>query len=389
MSKFESRLTDRLTDWRSRHLHREQLTLQSPQSVSVVVDDRSLSNFSSNDYLGLANTSDTINLIKEEFDDYGFGSGSSHLISGHNQVHQQLENALTDFFGRDSTLLFSSGYMANLALMQTLAQKGDLIIADKLNHASLIDGAILSAAETTRYAHCDLSSLEKRLQKSKQEKWVVTDSVFSMDGDIAPLDEVAKLCNKYSAHLIVDDAHGIGVLGQEGKGCIELFKFTHKEIPVLMGTFGKALGGYGAFVSGSRNLIEYLIQFARPYIYTTAMPAIIAAGNLKNLQLMNKQPELRKKLAKNISYFRAKCAEQGILLTDSITPIQPILIGHSERLLTINQLLRSNGILVGAIREPSVPKNGARLRVTLSASHSSNCIDNLITQLVACGIDSL
>jgi len=381
MSDFESLLSNKLKDREQQGLTRQRLSLQSAQSNSIKIDDKNFLNFSSNDYLGLANNPDTLYAIKNQLEQSGFGSGASHLICGHHQIHQDLENALAKFLQRGSAITFSSGYMANLAILQSLASKGDLILSDKLNHASIIDGAKLSDAQSLRYPHCDLAALESRLKKQAVNKWVVTDSVFSMDGDIAPLREIVELCKKYEANLIVDDAHGFGVLGKNGRGCIEHFELSQSDCVVVMGTFGKALGGYGAFVSGGHALTSYLEQFARPYIYTTALPPAVAAGNLYNLRLIESKPQLRNKLIENIKYFKLQCANKKIDMFDSQTAIQPIKVGNTKKLLRLDKKLKENGILVGAIRPPTVPPNGDRLRITLSASHDFEQINHLIEQL--------
>lgn len=381
MSDLDAILSIKLVEREAKLQMRERLPLQSSQANQVKVKDRKYLNFSSNDYLGLANNSETIAAVKIQLDECGFGSGASHLVTGHHKIHDELEISVADFLQRDSVITFSTGYMANLSILQSLAQKGDLIIADKLNHASLIDGVKLSDAQSTRYPHCDLSVLESRLKNMSSNKWVVTDSVFSMDGDIAPLDEIAGLCKKYQANLIVDDAHGFGVLGKGGRGCVEHFGLSQSDLPVLMGTFGKALGGFGAFVSGSNKLKSYLIQFARPYIYTTALPAAVAAANYFNLGLVNSKRQLRAKLIENIDYFKRQCADKKICLLPSHTAIQPLVVGDSKKLIALDQRLKEKGILVGAIRPPTVPVNGDRLRITLSASHSFEQIDFLVEQL--------
>ncbi len=381
MQSLEQKLQLELSQRQSQSNWRERLLLQSNQAAQVVINGRSLINFSANDYLGLASHPSTIERIKQQVETLGIGSGASHLVSGHHQVHQQLEAEVSSFLQRQATVTFSTGYMANLAILQTLAKKGDLIIADKLNHASLIDGVKLSAAEACRYAHCDLDALENRLKKTAEQKWVVTDGVFSMDGDLAPLDKIAGLCKKYQAILMVDDAHGLGVVGKNGRGSAEWFGLKQQQLPVLMGTFGKALGGFGAFVSGSQTLIDYLVQFARPYIYTTAMPAMVADANLHNLRLIKNTSTARHKLKSNIDFFRQQSGQAGLNLLPSTTAIQPILVGNSQRLMQAHQQLKAAGFLVGAIRVPTVPTNTERFRITLSASHSEQQIKQLVDQL--------
>lgn len=360
---------------------RQRLQVDSPQAKQLTVDGKQYLNFSSNDYLGLANNTEALRAVKSQLEQSGFGSGASHLITGHHIIHEQLENEVADFLQRDSAITFSTGYMANLAILQSLAKKGDLIIADKLNHASLIDGAKLSDAHAVRYQHCNLQALEKRLKKEAANKWVVTDSVFSMDGDIAPLNEIAELCKKYNAHLMVDDAHGFGVLGKNGRGCVEYFNLDQNALPVVMGTFGKALGSFGAFVSGSKIVTDYLMQFARSYLFTTALPASVAAASLSNLKLIKNDDRLNKQLTDNIGYFKSQCKINNIPLLLSETAIQPLLIGCSRKLVTMNDLLTQNSILVGAIRPPTVPKNSDRLRITLTALHTNADINYLIKNL--------
>jgi 8-amino-7-oxononanoate synthase len=381
LQNLEHLLSDSLNQREERSQTRHRLQIDSPQNKQIVVDGKKYLNFSSNDYLGLANHPKTLIAVKNQVDQSGFGSGASHLITGHHKNHEELEIEIAIFLQRDSAITFSTGYMANLAILQSLAKKGDLIIADKLNHASLIDGAKLSDAQTLRYQHCDLLALENRLKKEAANKWVVTDSVFSMDGDIAPLNDIAGLCKKYNAYLMVDDAHGFGILGEKGRGCAEYFNLDQSALPILMGTLGKALGSFGAFVSGSKNLTNYLMQFARPYMYTTALPASVAAASLCNLKLIKDDISFKEKLETNISYFKSQCGKNEINLLPSNTAIQPLLIGNSEKLMKINSELVKYGILVGAIRPPTVAENSDRLRITLTASHSKEDIKFLIEQL--------
>ncbi len=363
------------------NLLREQITVCSKQSTQITVDAKNLINFASNDYLGLAATSENTQAISQTAEKFGFGSGASHLICGHQKPHQMFEESLAEFLQRESVLSFSSGYMANLGILQTLAKKGNLILADKLNHASLIDGVKLSQADSQRYLHLDMGALEKKLSRSTQNAFVVTDSVFSMDGDIAPLDVMADLCDKYNAILIVDDAHGFGVLGKNGQGAGEYFELNEKRLPVLMSSFGKALGGYGAAVSGEKKLVSYLMQTARNYIYTTATPAIIAAGNLANLQLLKSNNQLIKKLKQNTKNFQQLAKKKDLAISDFNTPIQPIIIGENERLIVVKNKLYQQGFLVGAVRPPTVAKGSARLRITISAKHTFEQIEQLINAI--------
>ncbi|WP_196140426.1 8-amino-7-oxononanoate synthase [Aliikangiella sp. G2MR2-5] len=375
-------LESKLLEIEGSGLLRRRKTLSGSQGTRITIDGKSFLNFASNDYLGIAESKEARDAVTKSLHEFGFGSGASHLVVGHQSPHDNFEKAMAEFLERESTLSFSSGYMANLGILQSLATKGDVIIADKLNHASLIDGVKLSGAESKRYPHCDLDALEKRLAASGQNKFVVTDSVFSMDGDIAPLPDIVGLCQKYEAILIVDDAHGFGVLGENGRGICEHFELTQKQLPVLMTTLGKALGGNGAVVSGDKKLVDYLIQVARSYIYTTAMPASVAAGNLANLKLLMDNNERVEKLRQNISYFKmgfeVRALSKRVQLMPSNTAIQPVVIGDNQKLIVLNEKLESRGILVGAIRPPTVPKNSARLRVTISSGHSQTQINELL-----------
>lgn len=372
-SKVEARIKDDLC--------RERLAIDSAQGSELVVGGKTYLNFSSNDYLGLATSDVSKKAIKIAVDKFGFGSGASHLVCGHQSPHDAFEKEVASFLNRDSAISFSSGYMANLGVIQALTKKGDLILADKLNHASLIDGVKLSHADSYRYQHANMSSLQRRLSQSSQNTFVITDSVFSMDGDLAPVDEIAMLCEKHNAILIVDDAHGFGVLGENGEGIAEHFNLNQKKLPVLVSALGKALGGVGAVVSGSKALVDYLIQFSRNYIYTTAMPASCAAANLANLHALEKKTILLKTLRENIQLFKSECEQVGIQLMESDTAIQPLVVGDNKKLVDINKKLKNLGFLVGAIRPPTVPKNSARLRITISASHEPLQIKMLASAL--------
>ncbi|MET1256912.1 8-amino-7-oxononanoate synthase [Aliikangiella maris] len=363
---------------------RQREVLQSAQGRKISLGGQTYVNFASNDYLGLAALESTQSSVLELLPSTGVGSGASHMICGHHQLHELFEHQLAGFLQRQAALTFTCGYMANLAVLQALARKGDLLISDKLNHASLIDGAQLSQADSKRYPHCDLTALENRLKRSSQNTFVVTDSVFSMDGDIAPLTEIAELCDKYNALLIVDDAHGFGVLGTNGQGCCEHFQLNQQQVPVLMSTFGKALGGFGAAVSGEKILIDYLIQFARSYIYTTALPPMIAAVNLHHLQVLMNGPERVNKLRQNIAYFQQLCLQQKIPLLASSTAIQPVVVGDNQTVLRLGERLRAYGVLVGTIRPPTVPPNSARIRITLTSEHLKSDIEQLVNALDKC-----
>lgn len=371
-----------LSERKQQHLYRQRRTLQSAQGAAVQVDGKPYSNFCSNDYLGLANHPDVVSAFQQAANDYGVGSGASHLVCGHSQLHHQLEEELADFVTRDRAVLFSTGYMANLGVVNALLGKQDQIFEDKLNHASLLDAGLLSGARFQRFLHNDMVSLEGKLQKSPSgRKLIVVDSVFSMDGDVAPLKELSALANKYDAWLMADDAHGIGVLGEQGKGCVEYFDLDQQQLPIVMGTLGKGFGSFGAFVAGSEALIETLIQFARPYIYTTALPPAIAAASLASLQIIRSDSARRQHLAGLIALFRTAAKQMGLPVMPSNTAIQPLLIGDSQTALDISEQLAAKGFLVGAIRPPTVPANSARLRITLSAAHSEAQLKALLAAL--------
>lgn len=387
---IEQRQQQAIQQRREQHLYRQRQTLEGPQDRQLQIDGRSLLNFCSNDYLGLANHAEVKAAAQQAIEQYGVGSGASHLVCGHHQLHHQLEQALAQWLGRERVLLFSSGYMANLALITSLVSRGDYVFEDRLNHASLLDGGLFSGARFQRYRHLDFSHLEQLLQQAGAgEKLIVTDSVFSMDGDLADIAALAALAQHYNATLMVDDAHAIGVLGGEGGGSIDLFALDQQQLPLLMGTLGKAFGVYGAFVAGTEAMIDSLIQFARPYIYTTALPPALAAASLASLRIIREQPQRREKLQQLIRYFRQQAEQSGLPLMPSSSAIQPLLIGDSEQALAISAQLHQAGCLVTAIRPPTVPANTARLRVTLTAEHSEQDIDTLISALAHSGIGTV
>lgn len=364
-------------------LYRQRRIRTGEQGVEVVVDGNKLLSFCSNDYLGLASHSEVKKAFISAADKEGVGSAAAHLLTGHSHYHQQLEQALAEFTGQQSALLFSSGYQANLGVIDGLMTRGDVIIQDKFNHASLLDGGRLSAADQLRYQHSDMSALSMRLQQSEQAKQrlIVSDGVFSMDGDIAPLPELITLAKQYNAAVMIDDAHGFGVLGEHGRGSIEHCNIKATDMPIVMATFGKALGTAGAFVAADEVVIETLIQHARTYIYTTAQPAAIAAATLASLQLVEQQSWRREKLQTLIAQFRAGMGELGLPLMDSSSPIQPVLIGDDQQAISIGKSLEEQGLLVGVIRPPTVATGSARLRITLSANHTKQHVTQLLDAL--------
>ena len=373
-------LAQRLQERRDQHLYRRRRLLESAQQAHIQCDGRPLLNFCSNDYLGLARHPKVITAARQAMEQFGFGSGASHLVIGHSRLHHELEERLADWVGCQRALLFSTGYMANLGVISALVERGDTVLEDKLNHASLLDGAQLSRGQLQRYHHNDMSSLQQRLTQASGRTLVVTDSVFSMDGDVAPLRELTELCQQHNAWLMVDDAHGLGVLGG-GHGCLAEFGLSSEQVPIYMGTLGKALGTFGAFVAGDENLVEYLIQSARSYIYTTAMPPSVAAATLASLDLLSTEQWRVEKLGQLIAYFKRGANQLRLPMMPSDTAIQPLLLHDSEVALQVSDALLQKGFLVGAIRPPTVPANSARLRITLSADHSEQDIDLLLDAL--------
>lgn len=361
-----------LEERRQQNLMRRTVTLDSPQIPHAKINTQDYAAFCSNDYLGLANHPALIQALHDTAQEYGVGGGSSHLVCGHLTPHQQLEDALADWLGYERVMLFSTGYMANLGVISALAGKGRPVIQDKLNHASLIDGALLAQASMRRYLHGDVASAEKLLSRSTDSGLLITDGVFSMDGDVAPLSELSNLAIKHDWMFMVDDAHGLGCLGEDGRGCLSLAGLDAERLPILIGTFGKAFGTAGAFVATSHDYADYLTQFARPYIYTTAMSPAMAGATLASLRIIQSSEgqERRDRLSAHIAYFRQRMQSLPVVLMASETAIQPILMGDSKTALQISERLKSLGVWCTAIRPPTVPIGGARLRITLSAAHS-------------------
>ena len=366
---------------RAGHLYRQRRVLDSPQGPRLVVDGRPMLSFSSNDYLGLAADERVARAFRQGLERWGSGSGAAHLVTGHSRAHHALEEELADFTGRERALLFSSGYLANLAVITSLCGRGDTVIQDRLDHASLIDGARLSGAALKRYAHNDMAAAEKRLAAANGEILLAVDGVFSMDGDLAELPALAALCREHEAWLMVDDAHGLGVLGEKGGGSLAHFGLDADQVPVLMGTLGKAFGTAGAFVAGSADLIETLIQKARSYIFTTALPAALAEATRASLKILREEDWRRAHLQDLVARFRRGAGELGFALPLSATPIQPLIAGEARTALDWSRALGEQGVLVTAIRPPTVPEGSARLRITFSAAHSEADVDELMRAL--------
>ncbi|NOX09929.1 MAG: 8-amino-7-oxononanoate synthase [Gammaproteobacteria bacterium] len=363
-------------------LYRRRRVVETPCAVEMRVDGRDCLSFCSNDYLGLANHPDLIAALKKGADQWGVGSGSAHLVVGHSAAHHALEEELAAFVGRERVLLFSTGYMANLAITSALAGRSTRLFQDRLNHASLLDAARISGSRLIRYRHGDMADLDKRMQDADAEDaCVLSDGVFSMDGDLAPLPEMVRIAAAHQADVMVDDAHAIGVLGATGAGTLEHYGLDDKQVPILMATLGKAFGVAGAFVAGSEALIETLIQQARSYIYTTAMPAAMAEATRVSLRKVQQDQWRREQLAELVAYFRQGAAQRGLSLMTSMTPIQPLLLGSSERALAWSDALLDQGILVPAIRPPTVAEGQARLRLTFSASHQMTQVERLLDAL--------
>lgn len=383
MDSFDTLLPE-LERRRAEHLYRERRVIDGPCAPELVVDGRPVLGFCSNDYLGLANHPDVIAALQRGAAEYGVGAGSAHLVCGHGRAHHALEEELAEFTGRPRALLFSTGYMANLGVVSTLAGRGDAVVEDRLNHASLLDAARLAGARLQRYAHGDAAAAEARLEHSAgAPKLILTDGVFSMDGDLGPLPALAAAADRHKAWLMVDDAHGFGVVGAQGAGTAAHYGLGPAEVPILMGTLGKAFGTFGAFVAGSETLIESLIQHARSYIYTTALPPALAEATRASLRLARAEGWRREHLQALIARFRAGASELGLALLPSQTPIQPLMVGDARRALELSARLLDRGILVGAIRPPTVAEGGARLRITFSAAHSEAQVDRLLGTLEA------
>ena len=359
----------------------DQLRMNSPQSPHIVVDRKEYLSFCSNDYLGLAHHPKLIAALQQGAAQYGVGAGAAHLVSGHTQAHHELEIALAGFVAKPGALLFSTGYMANMGVVQALVGKGDTVFANKLNHASLNDAMHLSRAEVQRYRHDDIAQLAQLLGNTRSgRKLVITDAVFSMDGDIAPLPELLALCEQHDAWLLADDAHGFGVLGEQGRGSLSHYGIASPRI-IYMATLGKAAGVFGAFVAAEQVVIDTLINHAGSYIYTTATPPSLACAVLASLQLIGQGDALRTHLHRLITQLRDDLHDLPWALIPSETAIQPLMVGDNQAALKLSASLLELGIWVAPIRPPSVPQGTARLRITLSAAHSAADITRLAETL--------
>ncbi len=357
-------------------------TVDHVDGTRIRIDDRTLRNFASNDYLGLAQHPALREALVRGTAKWGVGAGAAHLLGGHREAHAALEQKLANWLGRERALLFSTGYMANLGVAQALLGRRDLCVEDKLNHASLIDAARLAGCTLKRYVHADVDSARRQLDaRGDALALVATDGVFSMDGDVAPLAQLAALCRSTRSALLVDDAHGLGVLGSEGEGSVAAAGLGQDDVPIHMATLGKAIGVAGAFVAGSAVLIDGLVQFARTFVYTTAMPPALAAATSAAIDIARHEHWRREKLHRLVAHFRHGAGERGIALLESQTPIQPVLIGASDAAAQASAQLESEGFFVPAIRPPTVAQDMARLRVTLSALHEEADVEQLLNAL--------
>ena len=380
---WHNELTAALAERKAAGRYRQNRLRVGEQGVHIHLADKTVLSFCSNDYLGLAAHPDIKQAFKDAVDKEGVGSGAAHLLTGHSYYHQALEEKLADFTGQQRVLLFSTGYMANLGVIDGLLSRGDSVIQDKWNHASLLDGGRLTDADQLRYPHADMSLLHKRLHNATTAKHrlIVSDGVFSMDGDIAPLPEIMALSEQHRAAVLIDDAHGFGVIGEGGRGTVSHYQIAADKAPIVVGTLGKAIGTGGAFVAADELVIETLIQQARSYVYTTAQPPAIAAATLASLELVETEQWRRDKLQQLIQQFRQGAEQLGLKLMPSMTPIQPVIIGDDKQALDIGAKLEKQGILVGVIRPPTVPKNTARLRITFSAAHTEQDVERLLVAL--------
>jgi glycine C-acetyltransferase len=378
-------LSSTLKEIKEQNLYRRLRTIQGAQSSTVHLEGKKVVLLSSNDYLGIAAHTLLQKAAIQTLERYGCGAGASRSIAGTMEPHRALEERIAEFKGCEAALLFSSGYMANLGLLTTLVEEGDLIVSDEFNHASIVDGCRLSRAEVWIYHHRDIEHLENLLQKSShRRRLIVTDGVFSMEGDIAPLPAIREAADRYGAMVMVDDAHATGVLGQGGRGTAEHFDMMER-VEVQMGTLGKALGGFGAYVTGSRDLIDYLINRCRTFLYTTAPPPAIAAMALAALDIVAREPQRRKNLWENTSYFKEGLEQLGFDTGMSETPICPVLIGNNSLTMEADQRLMARGVFLQGIRPPTVPPQSSRLRASIMATHTKKDLDYALEGLRTVG----
>ena len=371
-------ITDELIKIKESGLYRNLTAVENAQDTHIVIEGKTYLSFCSNNYLGLANHPSVVAAVKDAVELYGCGAGASRLVSGNMTLHETLENEISKFKKKDATIVFPTGYMANLGVITSLVSNGDLVICDKLNHASIIDGCRLSGADFRIYAHCNMEKLENILRKSTKYKCklIITDSVFSMDGDLAPLPDLVKIAAKYNAMLMVDEAHGTGVFGGNGRGVVEHYNLSN-EVYVVMGTLSKAIGSLGGYVSGDSDLISYLRNKARTFMYTTALPPAVCAASIAGIKLIQEDPSMRVSLWNNVRFIKDKLNSLNINTISSESQIIPILIGDAKKAVKVSKLLYENGILIPAIRPPTVPANSSRLRMTVMSSHTKQDLERL------------
>ncbi len=377
-------LENELQNLKNIGLYRKLRLVQGSQGPHVFINGKKVILLCSNNYLGLANHPFVKKAANKAIKEFGCGSGASRLISGSMMLHDELEKKIARFKGTKSALVFNSGYQANTGAISALMKKRDIIFCDELNHASIIDGCKISGAETVMCPHKDMNALERLLKNSNRfkKKLIVTDGIFSMDGDLAPLPDIVFLAKKYSAFTMVDDAHATGVFGKNGKGTIEHFNLQSNEIDIQMGTLGKALGGFGAYIAGSNELIDYLINRARPFIYTTALPPSIPAASLAAIEMIQSKPDLRKKLWRNVNYFKRGLQKRGFKNFNSQSQIIPIIVGNSKKVVMASEYLFNKGVFVVGIRPPAVPRKKERLRITIMSLHTRKDLDYALDALL-------
>ena len=367
-------------------MYRTLKVLGGAQSANTVIDGKRVVQLSSNNYLGLANHPRLKAAVIEAVEKYGSGSGASRLVCGNLKLNGALEDKIAQLKGKERALLFSTGYMANIGIITALVGEGDVIFSDELNHASIIDGCRMSKAETRVYPHKDMDALEKLLAKSDRfaHRLIITDGIFSMDGDIAPLPDLVGLTESYECMLMIDDAHATGVLGVHGGGTGEHFGLEDK-IDVVMGTLGKALGGFGAFVAGSYRLREFLINKSRPFIFTTGLPPAVIASGIAALELLEEEPEIRERLWENVGFFRKEIEKLGFNTLESETQIIPVLVGDAPLAMRMGEILFEEGVSVQGIRPPTVPQGLSRLRITIMSTHTQNELESALKAMEKVG----
>ncbi len=375
-------ISDELEKIKKSGLYRKLNIVGSAQGTHLEINGKTYLNFCSNNYLGLANNPLVIKAVKDAVEKYGWGAGASRLVSGNMKLHEALEGEISRFKGKEASIVFPTGYMANIGTISSLVSKGDLVICDKLNHASIIDGCRLSGADFRVYPHCDIEKLENVLMKSTKysRKLIVTDTVFSMDGDLAPLPDIVRIARKCNAMVMVDEAHGTGVFGKRGGGVVEHFNLSEK-VNIIMGTLSKAVGSLGGYVSGDADLINYLRNKARSFMYTTALPPAVCAASIAAIKLIRENPSLRTSLWNNVRYLKEKLELLNFNVISSESPIIPILIGDAKKAVDVSKFLYKKGILIPAIRPPTVPAKSSRLRMTVMSAHTRKDLERLLEVL--------